>query len=80
MVYITFVIDSKRNVRKNFYLQVLARYFIAKNPQKFTKSAIAPFALFDQSRSLKKNHTLHFSIFSLEIFNTAFQLNWQLTF
>ena len=45
-----------------------------RNPKNFSKSAISPFALFVQSRSLKKHHALHFSIFSLEILNTASQL------
>ena len=47
-----------------------------KNLKNFTKSAISPFVLFVQLRSLKKNHALHFSIFSLEIVITASQLNF----
>ena len=46
-----------------------------KTLKNFSKSAISPFALFVQSWSLKKHHVLHFLIFSLEILNTASQLN-----
>ena len=46
-----------------------------KNLKNFTKSAISPFALFVQSQSPKKHHVPHFSIFLLEILNTASQLN-----
>ena len=61
----------------NYYYQITYYYLqvLAKKPKNFTKSAISPFALFVQFRSLKKHHALHFSIFSLQILNTASQLN-----
>ena len=48
---------------------------MAKNPKNCTKSAISQFVTFTQLQSLKKLHTLHFSIFILEILNIASQLN-----
>ena len=65
-------------IKLYYYLQVLAKMWIlyTKNLKNFTKSAITPFLLFFQSRSLKNNHALHFSIFLLEILNTASQLNF----
>ena len=49
--------------------------FNGQNHKNCTKSAIPQFATFTQLQSLKKLHTLHFSIFPLEILNVASQLN-----
>ena len=56
---------------------------MAKYHKKGTKLAISQFATFTKLQSLKKFHSRHFSIFSVEILNIASQLNlaanyWQL--
>ena len=55
--------------------QVYSAQYLLTYGQKCTKSAIYQFATFNKSQSPIKFQTLHFLIFSLEIFNTAFQLN-----